>query len=273
MKKAKEITQKQEQSNERSKSRYDLRKKEVKFQVGDAVLIDAEHYGTVILGKKEKFGFSVRAGPFNVVEVINNNRYKLHIPKAPLLFDEINVKYLSKYYPESKVKDKSEPTDDQYEVEKIIKHKKFGKQLKFLVRWKGYTPENDSWILETDFEEGEGDEKIVNQKFSEYVYERWREKDKDFVGNLKILHAKEIECECILPCKNPKDCLMMNEEDEFDDPTLLLSNEEQQIYNKYGGFKHWDEHINTPRRSSNGFRNHKTKTNLRHNLQSMWNRI
>ena len=39
---------------------------------------------------------------------------------------------------------------EEYEVEQILKHHGHPKSLKFLIRWKGYTAEEDSWEPEAN---------------------------------------------------------------------------------------------------------------------------
>ena len=36
--------------------------------------------------------------------------------------------------------------DEEYEVEAIIDHRRHRNKLYFLIRWKGYGPEEDSWV-------------------------------------------------------------------------------------------------------------------------------
>ncbi|KXN82050.1 hypothetical protein AN958_03268 [Leucoagaricus sp. SymC.cos] len=40
----------------------------------------------------------------------------------------------------------------EYKVEKIIKHKGTPQGMKYLIRWKGYSPSDDTWEWEDDLE-------------------------------------------------------------------------------------------------------------------------
>lgn len=56
--------------------------------------------------------------------------------------------------------------EEEYEIESIVDHqeKKFGKQLGFLVKWKGYGEEDNSWVSEEDA-----------QNAKDIIVEYWRQ--------------------------------------------------------------------------------------------------
>ena len=39
--------------------------------------------------------------------------------------------------------------EEEYEVEEVRKHRKYGRGTQYLVYWKGYRDEHDQWIVET----------------------------------------------------------------------------------------------------------------------------
>jgi hypothetical protein len=41
--------------------------------------------------------------------------------------------------------------EDSFEVEKIIKHRKFKKRMKFYVKWKNYDEIFNDWVWQEDF--------------------------------------------------------------------------------------------------------------------------
>lgn len=101
-------------------------------------------------------------GPFEVMERINPNVYRLRLPDSYPMHPVINIEHLKKYKlsPEE-FPDRTTlpPTRDflpseEYEVEAILGHKlagkKKGNRRMFRVRWAGYGPEADSWVSEAD---------------------------------------------------------------------------------------------------------------------------
>jgi len=39
--------------------------------------------------------------------------------------------------------------EEEYKVEEVRKHRKCGREMQYLVHWKGYRDEYDQWIAET----------------------------------------------------------------------------------------------------------------------------
>ena len=101
-------------------------------------------------------------GPFEVMEHINPNVYRLRLPDSYPMHPVINIEHLKKYKSspaEFEKRTALPPTRDflgseEYEVEAILGHKLLGKKRGnhrlFRVRWVGYGPEADSWVSEAD---------------------------------------------------------------------------------------------------------------------------
>lgn len=94
-------------------------------------------------------------GPFEVLEKINENVYRLSLPDNYPGSPIMNIAHLKKYNSpgegESRVQlmtnERRRDPSTEYEVERILGHKYEGadNKLKFLVRWKGYGPQFDLW--------------------------------------------------------------------------------------------------------------------------------
>lgn len=94
-------------------------------------------------------------GPFEVLEKINENVYRLSLPDNYPGSPVVNIAHLKKYNSPTDGEIRTQlPTDDrrkdahpEYEVESILGHKYSGadRKLKFLIRWKGYGPQFDLW--------------------------------------------------------------------------------------------------------------------------------
>ena len=72
----------------------------------------------------------------------------------------INIQHLKKYETDTTYPDRillpnsfsRKPESDEFEVEKIVGHKRVGKKatLRYLIRWANYGPQFDTWATATD---------------------------------------------------------------------------------------------------------------------------
>jgi hypothetical protein len=91
-------------------------------------------------------------GPYKIIEQIGTNVYKLKFPPTVRVHNSINVRDLKPYVPNefpNRVQPPPEPViigeNIEYEVERILDSKLLRGQVKYLVRWKGFGPESDTW--------------------------------------------------------------------------------------------------------------------------------
>ena len=45
--------------------------------------------------------------------------------------------------------------ENEYEVEAILAHRKRGRQMQYLIKWKGYDPSNNTWEPETNLSDAD----------------------------------------------------------------------------------------------------------------------
>jgi transposase InsO family protein len=119
------------------------------YKPGDKVWLSTKDLATTRPSRKlmEK-----QIGPYTITDVISPNAVKLKLPRSIRIDAPINVSRLRPYKPptlpgqqitpQSPIEIEGEP---EYEVEQILDSRLRRNKLQFLVKWKGYTNENNSW--------------------------------------------------------------------------------------------------------------------------------
>ena len=81
--------------------------------------------------------------------MIGRNAAKLELPPAMTVHPVFNVSLL-KQYKGTRLLPSAIQLDDEaeYEVEAILKHRGRPRHYQYLLRWKGYGPEEDMWVPE-----------------------------------------------------------------------------------------------------------------------------
>ena len=126
----------------------------LEFKKGDKVLVNPHSLDWVDAkgaGGKLKQRW---IGPFEVMQQINLNVFRLRMSDKYPGLPVFNIQHLKKYedspaewgerttMPESR---RLRKESEEYEVEAIVGHRRKGKAIQYLVRWAGYGPQFDTW--------------------------------------------------------------------------------------------------------------------------------
>ena len=90
-------------------------------------------------------------GPYMIEEVVLSNAVKLQLPSSMRIHLVVNVSQIVKYKEQVKEQKKEEgkPVEiegvEEWEVEKILNKKKIRGVEKYLIWWKGFIAEGDTW--------------------------------------------------------------------------------------------------------------------------------
>jgi hypothetical protein len=117
--------------------------KEIMCEVGDRVWLSTKHFRTTRPSKKLD---DKRAGPYTVSKIINQNAYKLDLPKTMQNHNVFHVSQLDRYTPPVVGQPLSEqlPTivdesgGEKWQVDGIIDSKLRYRKLHYLIQWAGY---------------------------------------------------------------------------------------------------------------------------------------
>src|SRR5258708_2695303 len=127
-----------------------------KYQTGDLVWLEGHHLRTnqptAKLAPK-------RHGPFRIIQVMSPVNYRLELPTQWSIHPVFHIDLLTPYRETqmhgenySRPPPELEEGEEEYEVEKILDHRKFGRgrKLQYLIKWKGYPDSENQWVDQHD---------------------------------------------------------------------------------------------------------------------------
>ncbi|KAI0992133.1 hypothetical protein K3495_g16053, partial [Podosphaera aphanis] len=128
------------------------------FKPGDFVWLNYQNVKTLRPCRKLDFK---KGGPFKILEAVGNYAFKLELPQSARIHPVFHVSLLSPVATDPLPGQTSGPPpvldakddDPEYEIEKIIGSHWQNGELYYLVRWKGYGPEDD-WSIPASQVEG-----------------------------------------------------------------------------------------------------------------------
>lgn len=122
------------------------------FGVGDLVMINRKNFTTSRPSAKLDHK---NLGPFRVLQQHGNSAFTLQLPSTWRVHPTFHISLLEKA-PDHATTTNSGPepfivnNEPEYEVEVILDHKMVRGTSKYLVKWKGYSSEENSWLREED---------------------------------------------------------------------------------------------------------------------------
>jgi len=125
------------------------RKESEVWKKGDRVLLSTKDL--VFKERPSKKLTERYVGPYAIEEVVSLNAVKLQLPSSMRIHPVINVSWIVRYKEQVKGQKKKEgkPVEvervEEWEVEKILNKKKIRGVEKYLIWWKGFTAEGDTW--------------------------------------------------------------------------------------------------------------------------------
>ena len=127
-------------------------------------------------------------GPYKVKRVILTNAIKLELPSSIKIHPVINISRVQKYRDQVEGQKKKQPLpviieeEEEYKVEKILNKRKFRERDRYLIQWKGYTIEEDTWKPRENLENVQ---ELVDRFEGEYREEARRIKKRNLKEDCK----------------------------------------------------------------------------------------
>ena len=156
--------------------RYADRKKAKvnEYKVGDLVMLSTKDLKYQLVGRRTEKLMERYIEPYKIKKIISSNVVELELPSTVKIHLVVNVSRIQKYIGQVKGQKKEQPApviiegEEEWKIEKILNKQQIRGKDKYLVRWKGFTAESDTW---------EGRENLENVKevVKEFEKEYWRD--------------------------------------------------------------------------------------------------
>jgi len=115
--------------------------------------------------------------PYKVKGVVSSNAIELELPKSIKIHPVVNISRVQLYKPQIEGQKKIPPKpviiegEEEFKVEKILNKRMVREKEKFLVRWKEYTVEKDTWENRENLENAKELVEEFERKYGEEVEE------------------------------------------------------------------------------------------------------
>ena len=163
------------------------RREAVEYKVGDLVLLSIRDLKWQMVGRSSEKLVKRFVGPYKIKAIISSNVVELELPITVKIHPVVNISRIKQYVDQvdGQRKEVSQPVvvegEEEWEVEKILNKRKIRGKDKFLVRWKGFTAEGDTWESRENLQNTGDLLKEFEEEYSREVRRQEKEEDdKDY---------------------------------------------------------------------------------------------
>jgi len=147
------------------------------YRIEDLILLSMKDLKWQMKGRRSEKLTEHFVGPYKVKGVVSSNAIELKLPKSIKIYSVVNVSRVQLYKPqvEGQKKIPLKPViiegEEEFEIEKILNKRTVKGKEKFLVRWKGYIAEEDTWKNRENLKNTKELVKEFERKYGEEVEE------------------------------------------------------------------------------------------------------
>ena len=140
----------------------DRKREEVnEYKVGDLVMLSTKDLKYQMVSRRTEKLMERFIGPYKVKKIVSANAVKLELPSTIKIHPVVNISRIRRYIGQVEGQRKEQPAlviierEEEWKVERILNKQQIRGKDKYLVQWKGFMAESDTW---------EGIENLENTK-------------------------------------------------------------------------------------------------------------
>jgi len=128
------------------------------YKVGDLVMLSTKDLKYQMTGRRTEKLTERFVGLYKIKKIISSNTVELELPSTVKIHPVVNISRIQRYVGQVEGQRKEQPAsvvikgEEEWEVERILNKRWIRGKDKYLVQWKGFTAESDTWEKKENLE-------------------------------------------------------------------------------------------------------------------------
>jgi len=150
-----------------------------KYKVGDLVMLSTKDLKYQMVGRRTEKLTERFVGPYKIKKIVSSNAVELELPSTVKIHPVVNISRIRRYIGQVEGQKKEQPLpviikrEEEWEVERILNKRRVRGKDKYLVQWKGFMAESNTW---------EGRKNLKNAKEAIEEFEKEYQRDRKDVA-------------------------------------------------------------------------------------------